>query len=276
MPSLAKILTPYIVPILVFISLEWMFASPASGWIFLIIIFLLVISSLFYIIGFKINKKNLKFLLPSFLFLLAFLSFFSFLIFADFFFRHFFAVIVVVLLSQLLKKIFIFFHAKTFKEDYSDFFSYFNILTVFMIFTSLGSAGIFLGVSSWILFFLAAVFLLLVFYNNYYIRAFIREQGQGKLRELLDQKIDDLIGQQKAQKDFYILIPALVLIELFWAVSFLPTSFYVNALILTVSYYIISGLIKNRLNNNLTKQIIQKYAIIASACFLLIIFTARI
>ena len=276
MSIIFKRLIPYLVPFLTFVGLELAFTKPSHGWIFLLVIFTIGLASFIFITKEKFTKKTAQLILPGILFLFNFIVFFLFLTLASGTFKHIFAIIISLLLGLTLEIIFQLFHNQQPIKNYANFFSYLNLLTIFMLFSFLGSANIFLGISNWLLFLIAAVLSLGIFYSNFYTASFLINQTKSDLTDILNQKIENLINQSKAQKILFTFIPALILIEIFWALSFLPTSFYINSFILTICYYVISGLAKNRLSNNLNKTIIKKYILVGGVCLLLIIFTARI
>lgn len=276
MSIILKRLTPYIVSILTFFFLELALAKPDKGWLFLAITLLFGLAGLFFVAGSKLDKKNFRLILPGLLFLISFTSFFLLLTLASSLFKHFFAVLTAVLLGIVLEIFFYLYNYEKSPRHYSNFFSYLNLLIIFMIFSSLGSASTFLNLNNALLFLISILISIIVFYSGYYTVSFLREEDGNNLTGILNQKIENLITQDKAQKILYTLIPALVLVEIFWSLSFLPTNFYINSFIITVSYYIISGLIKNRLNNNLSKKVIRKYLLIGGLCLLLAISTARI
>lgn len=271
-----KRLIPYLTPLITFIGLEMAFAKPGLGWINLVVIFTIGLISCFYLAKGQLTKKRIRFLLPEVLFLVSFILFFLLLVLSSSVFKHFFALSIVILLGLTLEISFRFFHYQYNLKNFHNFFSYLNLLTVFMFFASFGSANIFLGVNNWLLLIFAAIISLIIFHNNYYILSFLKASDKGDLIQMLNQKIENLVGQNQIQKILFTLIPTLALIEIFWSLSFLPTSFYVNSFILTLGYYLISGLIKNYLTNGLTPKIIQKYFIASGICLLLIIFTARV
>ena len=271
-----KRLIPYLTPLISFTLLEFALARPAKGWIYLLITLALGLLSFFFLAYKRINKKNVRLLLPGILFFLSFVLFFFFLVLASSAFKHIFGALIIIFLGMTLEATFHFFHGKKNTSDYADFFSYLNLLTIFMFFSSLGSVGIFLGAPGWLLFLTASAFSFIIFYSNYYTDSFTETQAHNDITGILNQKLEDLILKNKSQKILFTIIPALVLVELFWALTFLPTSIYVNAFIMTACYYATAGIIKNRISGSINNKLVRKYLIIGGACLLLIIFTARV
>ncbi len=73
----------------------------------------------------------------------------------------------------------------------------------------------------------------------------------------------------------YILINSLVIAEFFLVISFLPTSFYVNGIILATVYYFILGLSRSYLLDKFEKKIIKKYIAVVLIVLIIVLGTAR-
>ncbi len=73
----------------------------------------------------------------------------------------------------------------------------------------------------------------------------------------------------------YVLIGSLILVELAWAMSFLPLNFNAAGLILTICYYMLIGMIKHHLLDNLEKRTIKLYLSLGIGSILIILLTAR-
>ncbi len=70
-------------------------------------------------------------------------------------------------------------------------------------------------------------------------------------------------------------ITGLVGFEVFWAISFLPSSFLVNALIVTVVYYAMVNLGRYFYLEKLYKSVVIRYLVISVSVLLLTVVTAR-
>ena len=140
----------------------------------------------------------------------------------------------------------------------------------------MGSIGIFLGIANWILYIITALFSFIIFTSNYYLDNLAKDDDGSNLIGLLTEKIENLVLQTKSEKILFTIIPTLVLIEIFWSLSFLPTSIYVNAFIITVSYYLIAGIVRSRLLGVINSKIIKRYLFVGGACLILIVLTARV
>ena len=73
----------------------------------------------------------------------------------------------------------------------------------------------------------------------------------------------------------YILISCLILVELFWSISFLPFNYNISGLSLAICYYVVIGLVKNHLLLKLDAAKVKMYLILGSISLLLILSTAK-
>ncbi len=73
----------------------------------------------------------------------------------------------------------------------------------------------------------------------------------------------------------YVLIGSLILVEFAWAMSFLPFNFNAAGLILTICYYMLAGLTRHHLLDNLQKRIVKLYLSLGFGSILLILLTTR-
>ena len=73
----------------------------------------------------------------------------------------------------------------------------------------------------------------------------------------------------------YILISCLILVELFWSISFLPFNYNISGLSLAICYYVVIGLVKNHLLLKLDAAKVKMYLILGSISLLLVLSTAK-
>ena len=73
---------------------------------------------------------------------------------------------------------------------------------------------------------------------------------------------------------FCVAIP-LIMFELFVVFSYLPSSYYVNAIILTVIYYVLIGLSKLFLQEKLNSKNLLSHLIVGGVSMLVVLFTAQ-
>ncbi|MBI2459652.1 MAG: hypothetical protein HYV53_03825 [Parcubacteria group bacterium] len=73
----------------------------------------------------------------------------------------------------------------------------------------------------------------------------------------------------------YLLVGCLILVELWWSISFLPFNYNISGLCLAICFYAVSGLIKNKLLDKLDAARVKMYLILGSVSLFLILFTAK-
>ena len=73
----------------------------------------------------------------------------------------------------------------------------------------------------------------------------------------------------------HVLVIAIVVTEIFAVVNFLPTSVYVSGLIVTVVYYLLSGLSRNWLLNIRESRVVVRYLTISFISLMLILLSAK-
>jgi len=67
----------------------------------------------------------------------------------------------------------------------------------------------------------------------------------------------------------------LIISEIFLTVSFLPSSIYVNGMLVTISYYMLSGLARNWLIGIKDKRVVKRYVVTSLSLLVLILLTAK-
>lgn len=139
-------------------------------------------------------------------------------------------------------------------RDYSmeNLSAYGNFLTFYFISSAVYGFQSFLNISVWFLIIIMLVATGLIVYQVMWIN-----------------KIDIQIGF------FYILLICLVIAELVWAASFLPLSFYILGLFLSICYYMLIGLAKFYLLAKLEKKVIKLYLGFGFFSILIVLFTSR-
>ncbi len=71
----------------------------------------------------------------------------------------------------------------------------------------------------------------------------------------------------------YVLILSMIVAEVFWVVAYLPTDFYVSGFLLTMSFYVVWGLLKSNLYGIVTPRLIRRYLIVAAVSVALVVLT---
>ncbi|MFH1823053.1 MAG: hypothetical protein ABH830_05130 [Patescibacteria group bacterium] len=129
--------------------------------------------------------------------------------------------------------------------------SYGNFLVIFFSFATIYGLQSFLNSPVWLLMLISIFFISLVVYNVIWAN-----------------KIDYKIGL------IFILICTLILVEIGWSLSFLPLNYNVLGLIIAICYYMLIGLVRFYLNNNLVKNILKVYLSLGIITIIIILFTA--
>ncbi|MBU0879698.1 hypothetical protein KKH00_02725, partial [Patescibacteria group bacterium] len=111
--------------------------------------------------------------------------------------------------------------------------SYGNLLTFFLLASTIYGLQSFLNLPIWILEIVMLIIIFLIIYQSIWAN-----------------KIDFKKGLP------YILVCCLILFELSWPISFLPFNYNIAGLILTIDYYILISLTKEHLLNKLNKKTI--------------------
>ena len=241
---------PALAALLIFILLEQMLKTPEQL-IWLVALTLAVtVLSVWQLAdqGFK-DKKFWWLLTTPFFLLLGGISFLSFL--EGVFLKHFFFLILVVLIWSFLEVVFLRFHFRPKYQAYSleNISTHLNLITVFLTASSLFSFVIFLGLFWWLAIGVFIVIVLLLAHQSI--------------------ETDSFAGWP------YVLVITLLTTEIFWAVIFLPTSVYVNGIIVTIGYYLITGLIRNWLLEIRGKKVVFRYLLISVICLIIILVTAK-
>jgi hypothetical protein len=243
-----------ILAILIFIGFEVLFKKP--DWIyFLILYFIFVTAALIWQAigkGLITFGARWKFLITPLSLVLSGLFFIIFL--ENLFLKHFLAILISILVGFFLENIiiYIYFHERYQASSLENISNYLNLISIFFFTSSIFGVFSFLNISLWLLTILILVIVALLIYETMWINKFF-----------------------SFKKWIYILVISLISVETFWAVTFLPVSFYVSGAILTIVYYILSGLSRNYLLGILDKRILKRYLIVSIIVLILILGTAK-
>lgn len=161
---------------------------------------------------------------------------------------------VTILNFILLKNVFSFLHETEKYQPYSleNIYLYNNLICAFFLYTSFFSLIIYFNLSVWFLvmaaFFVSLLMSYLIFWAN-------------KI-SFKDSKI-------------LIIVCALIITEFFLAVSFLPTSYFVNGFILTAVFYFIINVSRDYIKKIFNTNRLRMHLAISFALILLILISAR-
>ncbi|HUT22101.1 MAG TPA: hypothetical protein VMX18_01680 [Candidatus Bipolaricaulota bacterium] len=167
---------------------------------------------------------------------------------------HLFAVFSGIVLFLYLGRIldFKFYPARYQPYSLENFSWYLNILTVFLFCSFVYAMVVFLKINS---LFLALTVLLvscLLTYQLFWVNKIKFSDGR-----------------------IFVFSISFILVELFGALYYLPTSYFVNGLVMTIAFYLMTGLARFFLLGSLDKKRIINFVIISAVCFAVILLTAQ-
>ena len=241
----------WLVPIFTLIAFKLIFFNPR--WIYWILpaLALFLVFIIWHLNNYQLKKFKI-FLITPLILLFSSTLFVAFLKTKTL--KYFIVLVLAVFLAVFLETLFL----SLYKPDryqigsLENISGYLNLISLFFLVSGLYGLLIFLVIPLWIL---ALVLLVVSALLTYEIMA---------VSEILFSKSWS-----------YIIIFSLILLELFWVISFLPTSVYVNGLIIALAYYVMAGLSRNWLLGNLEKSVIKRYLLVSLVCFIVILITAK-
>lgn len=167
---------------------------------------------------------------------------------------HLMIIFVAIFYGVLLENIFHYLHHPINYQPYSleNIFNYISLITGFFIYTAFFGLVIFLNFPFWILLILGFLVTFVLIYQIIWInKVAVRA------------------------KMIYLFVLSFILTEAFWVIHFLPTSYLVSGLILSLFFYLIVNLARIHLKAGLTKEVVRRYLLIAIIVLLLTLTTAR-
>ncbi|MBU4216917.1 hypothetical protein L6270_03760 [Candidatus Parcubacteria bacterium] len=242
-----------IVPVLSFIFLEIYSFYPKSVFVILVIIFSLfffLARQFAYASGKKDNIINTISLPILFTFGSVFVSFFI----INKWVVHVLFLVNLIFLYYYFKMLYYHFLKLDLfqKEKMENLSTYGNFLAFYFMAVSFFGLQLFLDIAIWkLIILLAGVVFLIVFQISW----------SGEIN--------------KQTSFFYSLLLSLIVLELAWGISFLTLSYYILGLILTISFYVLIGLIRFYLFGNLSKEKVKMYLIFGLISVSIALLTAR-
>jgi len=241
-----------LVPALWILGMEMLKNFQDYWWIICLVIFLQLILTIWYLGKFKFNKifVNLA-ILPA---LFAFCSFVFILFLIDSLVFHLVIILSAIILYLLLKQYNLYFNFPFKYQPYSleSLSLYLSLISAYFLFSSCFGSLILLQLNFWLLLGIIVFVMGLITYQFFWIH-----------------KINF------SRSWLFVAIILIVLVESFVAVSFFPTSYYVNGFVLTTFYYLMLGLSKYSLSHGLTKKRVASYLIVSGICLAAVLFTAQ-
>jgi hypothetical protein len=169
-------------------------------------------------------------------------------------FFHVFAVLTSIFLFVYFGRILDYkFYPKRYQPYSLENFSwYLDILTIFLFFSFVFALIIFLKVNVVYLIIPVLLVCLLLTYQLFWVNKITFSDS-----------------------NVFIFAISLVLVELFVAVYYLPTSYFINSFILTIAFYLMTGLARYFLMGSLDKKRKLNFIIVSAVCLIVILATAQ-
>ena len=200
----------------------------------------------------KFSKIFFQFLILPILFSIASFVFVLFLVNAYAF--HFFVVISGLIIYFLLNQYFIYVNFPYKYQPYSleSLSFYIDLILFYFVLSASFAARLLLKINPFLLIAIIVPIFALALYNFFWIHK---------------------VNFKKSW--LYILIIILTLVELWIAVVYLPTSYYVDAFVLIVASYVMLGISRGFIQKNLSRKRVISYLSVASLLILIILLTAK-
>jgi hypothetical protein len=239
-------------PVFWFLGLELISMVPSLGWIVGGILLAYLVFVILFLKKLQVDKSFFHFLILPLTFGISSFLFSSFLVDKNAY--HAIAALSAVCLFLVLRQYYFYFNYPFKYQPYSleSLSLYLCLLTGFFFFSSCFGTLILLQLNLFLL--LAILFVVsgLMTYQFFWIHKVAIDKSR-----------------------LFVVCIALVLVELFVAISYLPTGYYVNSFILTISYYLMLGFSKHFLANTLTKRRVAIYVSLAVVSVLAVLLTAQ-
>lgn len=200
----------------------------------------------------QVRKSFFTFYFTPFFLLVG--SFTFFLIIDHVVVQYIFALVIGIIYILIIKNIFSFVYRT---KDYQplaleNIFSYVNLISLFLIYSSSYGFILLLGWPVWVL----VIFCFL-------ITAFLFS------RTLFTYKINWQDGK------LFVLIMSIIIAESFYVISLLPSSYIINGLVLIVIYYLFMNLIKDYLKDRMNFKDIRLYLLVVGIIMIISLVTTR-
>lgn len=244
---------PYLSSFLILIFLEILLINPFLIYLVAIFLFFIVVLTLWQLTGRNFFNKNFEhFLISDLLFISS--CFLLLLLLENTVIKQIFIIGTAIIYLLILLNIFSFLHRPEKYQPYTleNLFSYVNLITAFLFYASFFSFGLFLNTPSWLLTIFSFIIAFLISYQTLWVN-----------------KINF------KRSNLFVIMIGLILAEFFWSVDFLPTSYFVNAVILIIVYYALINIVRDYLLGNLNKKLIRRYLTVSFFVLILILATAQ-
>lgn len=247
-------LIPIATALVIFACLEFLFYQPRLIYFVALFLIIFLIAATWKIIG-----KGLATVRARWLYLLTPLSFLLggilFILFLEQpWAKHLLAAAIAAPIAIFLENIFTYIwdHEKYQINSLENISNYLNLTSIFFLSSSFFGFFIFLNIPLWQLSLISLLVFFLLTLQTIWVNKIAPETAWT-----------------------HIFVICLILFELFWTVSFLPTAFYVNGLMLAAAFYLMNNLMRLHLLNALNKIVIKRYLLLFGTIIVFILATAR-
>lgn len=244
---------PWLVALPIFIGFLRVFRAPEEIYFAIPIIFLVIILGVWQLTGRTVrSEKFWRFSVTPVFFVAGGTLFFSFL--EGPILRQIFLVIFSFLIWVYFEVLFLWFHDRSRYQVHSleNISTNLDLLSLFFISSGLYSINIFFGFSIWYLLLIFATISTLLTYQLIWTSEVNLKSGAS-----------------------YVAVITLIISEAFLVVHQLPSSIYVNGLIITLGFYLMTGLSRNWFLGIKEKKVLKRYLLISIAFLLLVLVTAK-
>lgn len=242
----------WLIPITWIIGFELMKEEQQWWWLILLVLLLQQVATIFFVCKKKINLNFFHFLILPVLFSLASWLFMIFII--DPVFYHLTVVASALVVYILIHQYYLYFYVPYRYQPYSleSMSLYISLIAGFFFYAAAFGGLVLLQLNVWLVALVLMLSMGLVTYQYFWVNKF------------------------NVKKNWlFVLIIILVLTEIFIAVSYLPTGFYVNSFIIVLSYYLMLGFSKHYLSQTLNKKRSWMFILIGGLCLLAVLFSAK-
>jgi len=247
-------LLPYFTALLVFIGLEILPTAPQKIYYIFGFFVLIIFLAVWRLIGFREIRKigRWNFLVTPILFILGGGLILVFV--EDTIYRQILFFGIPLLLGFYLEALFVYIYEH---ENYrqgvlENLFSVINLAAFYFLFSGIYGLKIFIGLPAWSEILIALPFIVLLVYENFWINKMVLARAKS-----------------------FLAVNALLLFELFLAIEYLPSGFYVKGLILSAGFYLLTGLSLDYHNEKVEKWAIVRYSVIVAVSLAAVMLTAQ-
>jgi len=241
-----------LLPIVWFVCFELVKSNFLNWWQYLGVIFVYQIFVLLFLHKFKLNNTFFHFLIVPIVFSVG--CFFALTLTVNDYFFHVLVIASCLLQYALFRQYYLYLYFQQKYQPYSleSLYLYMLIFASFFIFSGAFGSIVLLQLNLWLVLLIQMILIMPLLYVFFWIN-----------------KVEI------SKSWLFIFVIGFLTLQLFMVVSYLPSGFYLNAFLLTVAIYIMIGLSKKFLKNELNKKVVISYLIVGGISLITALITAR-